>query len=464
MILFSNKLLNVPLLFISMFFCSGILFAQEEESNEYAINKSKLERTISLQFAKVLTGTSFSNFGRYISVATDDKTFKLNGILLNTDNSVFTYELAGGLTNGIGAISNNGTLNNSVGGNVAFHQIINLFNKDGIPTNRIAIRNELSQDHQLKLEKLKLKSMSDQLDISHGKDLIDARNKQSALKKKYKKLRKRLSTESLSQNQLDSINYAVNRIEFDLLELKKTIETLSHEEYVLTSLEDRQQRFERDSVKLAEKNLDVVYSDLTWMSFGYGFKNDAYKLFDETQPLSDQIQKGSYTSQEINMALSRYRQGIPNKRDFFWSFVLKYELTSNLASLETRQIIDKDVIAATPIRESIRKQDVFIGELNKDISSLNIFFDYYRFFGSKGNLGFHIKPSFLILEEEKPFTALSFGLLIPFKKTKDQTAVVNAEIFYRINDFFNVGSVENSLLERNTIGVQVTFPISFITK
>ena len=497
-------------------------FSQERN---VAINKENLTEVVNSQLTKILTGNSFSNYGKYISVSTSGK-FSFNGLAISKNNFIWSYEVSGGATNGIQSIATNGTLNSNVGGNVTMHKVVNIFkDENGKTTNRIAVVDDLSKSKSLLFSELKTKFLSDTLDLFFGKELVAINVKLEGLEKLQSKLKQRLlqvrrhtsfrvdslKTEIklrkdkvrsllddiknvvITKNQgmasihvikeeirklkvhiertkkglspkIDSINYAIQRGKFDLEQAKKAKKTVTSLEYKDTKILARIIKFQNDSVALLKKNdYKVEYTDLTWFSFGYGFKNDAFKLFDDTQPADSQIIKESYTSQEVNIGLSRYRFNVPNKNSFLWSLGLTYNHTTNLGDLDTRQILDTKVVSTNPLRESIKKQDVFIGNLEKGISRVNVFLDYYAFLSKENVMALHVNPRTTYAEGQKPISSLHFGLLLPFKKSKDQSSLINVEIFYRLNDVFNIAESERSLLARNTIGVQAQFPLNFLT-
>lgn len=510
------------LLVIATLMMTTLSFSQERN---VTINKENLTKVVNSQLTKILTGNSFSNYGKYISVSTSGK-FSFNGLAISANNFIWSYEVSGGATNGIQSIATNGTLNSNVGGKVTMHKVVNIFrDKYRRTTNRIAVIDDLSKSKPLQFSELKTKFLSDTLDLFYGKEVIVINIKLNNLEKLQSKMKQRLievrkyanykadslrveiqlrkdkiksllddiknvvitkdqgmtsihkikeeirklsmhikkNKDGLSQK-VDSINYAAQRGKFDLEQAKEVKKTLTSLEYKDTKILERIIKFQNDSVTLLKKNdYQIEYTDLTWFSLGYGFKNDAFKLFDETQPADSQIAKESYTSQEVNLGLSRYRFNVPNKNSFLWTLGLTYNHTTNLGDLDTRQILDTKIVSTTPLRESIKKQDVFIGNLEKGISRLNVFLDYFAFLSKENVMALHVNPRTTYADGQKPISSLHFGLLLPFKKSKDQSSLINIEIFYQLNDVFNIAESERSLLARNTIGVQAQFPLNFLT-
>lgn len=510
------------ILYLCLFMTASSSYSQDGINNTN-INKENLIKVVNGQLTKILTGNTFSNYGKFISVSTSGK-FSFNGLAISKSNFIWSYEVSGGATNGIQSIANNGTLNSNVGGKLTMHKMINLF-KDEYrrPTNRIGLVDDLSKSKPILFKTLKTKFISDTLDLYYGKEAITTEIKIQNLKKLLSKMTQRLKDISKNSKHLidslqvekklrkdkikqiraditnavitkangisqiqqlqkeikkikglittaksellfkkDSVRYAHERGKFDLKQAVIQKEYVQSPEYKDTRILERIIKFQKDSIALFKKNdYEVEYTDLTWLSLGYGFKNDAFKLFDETQPTGGQISKESYTSQELNFGISRYRSNVPGKNSFFWTFGFTYKHTTNLGDLDTRQILDTQIISTNPLRESIKKQDVFIGMLEKGISTLNTFFDYYAFLGDQNTVALHVNPKTLYAEGQKPISSVHFGVLLPFKKSKDQSSLINIEVFYRLNDVFNIAESERSLLARNTIGVQAQFPLNF---
>lgn len=192
-------------------------------------------------------------------------------------------------------------------------------------------------------------------------------------------------------------------------------------------------------------------------------KNNEFKYFNKDVDFENQIKKDSYTTLKLSASISHYKWTNYKKSDIYWSLGLNYALGDNLNSLTSVTVKDFETISEEPSRESFTTQNVFTGDYKEDISQLLLYFDYYRYYGNKERSYFalHINPKILFQEESKPVSSLLFGILVPFKKVKDQSSIVNIEVFYKLNDIFNNLESEKSLLNRNTIGLLASFPINF---
>jgi len=88
-------------------------------------NKKELNELLNSEFSKIITGNSFSNFGRSVSVSTTDKTLKISGTTIDS-LTIWSYNISGGANNGAASLFNGLDLNTNVGGEFTFNKIINL--------------------------------------------------------------------------------------------------------------------------------------------------------------------------------------------------------------------------------------------------------------------------------------------------------------------------------------------------
>ncbi|MDC9723888.1 MAG: hypothetical protein PSN34_14100 [Urechidicola sp.] len=446
--------------FVFFFLISSSIYSQTKKDSTAIKTIDEFKTIMSLQFSKILTGNSFTNFGRYVSVSNTDKTLSISGTIINNKESVWGFEISGGATNGVSSIFNNGDLNSNVGGKITYNRIINPFKKNRISYNEILYR---KMDEKKK--ELAIKFKLDSLNVVLKKELITSEYTIKSLTKKLIKLDSLRKSYSNSTNSLkkDSINYAYEKTKFESIQLNKKIKFLSNDEYIDTKLEEIYQKYDESLLEIqnGRSKLGIEDIDLTWFSLGYGFRNDAFKLFDESLPLEEQISKDSYISHQINIGISRYRWGRVKKNDVFWSLGMNFNYSSNLLDLDTKEIVDTTPISQNPQRDIVKEQDVFVGEFKEGVKKIGIFFDYYQFLGAKNSFALHMNPRVIIADDIKPITTLQSGILIPFKKQDKQSSFVNVEIFYQLNDIFNTSDSTDSLLKRNTIGLQASFPINF---
>ncbi|CAL2078346.1 hypothetical protein [Tenacibaculum sp. 190524A05c] len=455
---------KVLMLFTIILYFSNSFSQIKQTTDDENLIKSKelFNGLLSKQFTKIMTGNSFSNFGRYAKISTDDETLSISGVILDSlnTNSVWTYNISGGVSDGIVNVFNNFELNSNIGASVSFNYIINPFK-----TNRLSI--DHSDELKIVEEKKKLKNKLklDSLSIATKKELIDLKYKKQkllvteklldSLQNKYSKLPTSLRK--------DSINFAYNKIKIEKKMLFKKINKYSKESTYDDLLFELYNKFDKDSalLKKKESNIEVQDLDITWISIGYGLRRDRFNLFNDALNFNEQVYDSTTVSHKINLGLSRYRWGNISKRDLFWAFSTQLEFGSNLSSLTGINIVDTTPISTNPQRDRVNNINAFVDEFNGNVKRLSINFDYYTFFGKRNEFALHLNPSFYAADFEKPISSFLTGIMIPFKNTEKQTSVVNIEIFYQFNDLFDVANLNNIFFRRNTIGVRASFPLTF---
>lgn len=458
---FSMKILTS---FFLILLLTSNIFAQSKENkcDEKCIESKQIfNRLIATQFSKIMTGNSFSNFGRFVTVSTEDKTLSVSGVILDSlnTNKVWTYNLSGGISDGITSVFNDFELNSNIGASVVLHYIINPFK-----SNRITIDEAEYKKIEKSKELLRLKFISDSIEIASKKERIDLKYQKMKLLKNEKILDSlhKMYVNQKGSLRKDSIYAAFQILKHNKKVLVEKLKKLTDKEFD-NKLFNLYQKFDEDSIALENKRGSAVVEDLdlTWFSIGYGIRRDKFNLFDSSLVFDEQVKDSTTLSHKINIGLSRYRWGHASKNDLFWSLSTDFEYGSNLTSLTGIEIFDSSLISINPQRELIKKTSAFVDEFKKDIKRVTLRFDYYTFVGRKNEFALHFKPAIEIADFEKPNTSFLTGVLIPFKNTKKQTSAVNLEVFYQLNDIFDVSNSNNIFFKRNTIGVQATFPFIF---
>ena len=227
--------------------------------------------------------------------------------------------------------------------------------------------------------------------------------------------------------------------------------------------------FQADRLKNYKKIDQIRATDikLNWFSFEGGLTNENYSFatLTETTVLSVEKQndliptlKVSFTHYNNHLTPSKRFSEARNIRYFTISFNFKHG--NNIESLSQREIVTNETINATSFYT--KSQKAYTGALEKSVSNINLNFDYYQFLGSKDNVGFHLKAS-AFGGDHYPIYSLRGGLLFAALKKKDMQSIVNFELFFGLNDILKNGR-ENSLLERNVLGIQTSIPFNFKIK
>tara|TARA_R110001606_G_scaffold399214_2_gene582077 strand:+ start:58957 stop:60258 length:1302 start_codon:yes stop_codon:yes gene_type:complete len=429
---------------------------------------------LNMQFSRIVTGNSFSNFGNYAAIKSADESLKASMSFLNKDGGILSAQISGGATEGITSFFEDGELNSKTSAKLTYHLLVHPLGSASISRDYLE-RDELVDS----MEKIRLKYKADAIAIEHKRELIEA--KSSLIKSESKQGKILLAIERLDNGsdattnpetkafKNDSLSYEMDKTVFDIDVLNRKILKLNTEEFWLEQEIKLEQKFYKDSLDIANKvkKISPQSINITWFSFGYGAGKDAFKLFDPAADFESQIVKQEYVSHEVNLAVSKYRWRAYDPNDVFWSVGLNISNTNNLGSLTSTELQDTEEVSASPRRDKVGTQKVYTGTYEEDKINIIIFVDYYRFFGKgtrdKTSLALHLNPKLINKGGGKSVASLHSGLMLPFKKVSEETSIVNFEVFYRFNDVFNVLESDNSLLGRNTVGFQATFPINFLT-
>ena len=447
-------------------------FSQISPQEEARLEK-EFEGILNLQFSKIITGNSFSNFGNFATVSSDQKSLTASVNVIQNRRSILNITASGGATNGISEFFDEGELNSNVGINLSFHWISPFHD---IRVGRdVAIRKKFDAEEK----KITAQYKEDSIAALTFKKLTFAKVN---LEKSKKKLFRQNTARQAIQKTIhpikhDSLSYEIEKTKLEIQDLEKQISKLQQQKDDIESLPDLtgQERSDilledsRQQRDLALKTLDdkrrnseIDEIKLSWFSFGYGVRNDAFKLFDASQPFGEQIDNTSYTSHNANIAYSHYDWASASLFDLYYSIGLNFNYSSNLNTLASLEISDIRTTSTDPLREAVSTQNVFEGDYQEDIKELIPFIDFYLFYGTRRTIALHLNPMVVYKDDLKPSASMKFGLLIPFQKADKQTSTVNLEVFYRLNDIFDTLDSDKSLLGRNTIGLQASFPITFL--
>jgi hypothetical protein len=217
-------------------------------------------------------------------------------------------------------------------------------------------------------------------------------------------------------------------------------------------------------IKHAKKSVKTYGSKFNWFSIGFKTSLKSFTLFDDQLPLENQfIAKESMNSE----LLLQYSWHSRNKKNNWKSYLVNAGLSitygDNSHLLSSKVIEDQKTITATngTTRTTKDQTNVLIGTYQKDIVGAALFTDMYYFL-FKGNFAaIHFYPKATFIQGEKTLFTSELGLLLSFKDEKDTSALVNAELFYALNDIGNKFDSELNLLGRNTIGLRLTVPLKF---
>lgn len=437
------------------------------------INAQNNKELLTTALSKYSTGNSFSSAGNFVSISTADQTLKGSIFFLDPNQrKMYTLEVSAGALGGISALFDEGELNTnaSVGGDMRW------LSKNW---SNIAAQNEdevrdIDKDIQLVQEDYdkKLTTLIT-LVLSDGKKAF---KKDKIINKQLNLVDSLLKKVEKTKFEKDSTNIFHQSMEDYLEDL---MESLKDKRNITTDLAyfNREKNYlnakrlnQINALNIKKEELSISALKLHYWSIGYSAKRDDFKLFVDSLEVNGQLISQDYITQEVrfsyNLITNLENRGKGSIAGFgkrkFLSLAAVFNYTSNLSGLEKVEVIDTKVIDSVMNRTSVKRQNAFEGEFIKDIATINFIIDYYTYLSKEeSSLALHLNPEVLLSDFKKPVTSFQFGFLIPFKDKKEQKTRVNLEFFYKIKDVFKTTNSTNSLLNRNQIGIQTTFPFSF---
>lgn len=469
--------------FILLLISSNFVCAQNSSAlAKETAAKKRLNNLFEKEFSQLITGSTLGVPGKYASISTDSKSLSASMFFTPKSNRIFSLAVSGGATGGVAEIFDEGKLNSEVSINASYHFVIK------------------TRDEYISLNKIEDRLIEDKMALIEQKfrrEAIEIRNKKliNAAKAKLSKLNTAIKADSVALNGFnsnllaarnavqkktaqDSIASVTFRLELNGFDRKVALKAAnSTTADIVRTINNKEYEKNKAKTKLeVERNkMRANGINIAWVSFGYGATNKSFKLFNLIENNSFQLSSQDYTTQSLAISINRLKTA-----DIYWknndkngtiesitphgseyiSIGAELKYTDNLSSLTKTEVIDRNIISEDPLRESVTRQNAFTGEYMEDIGQLTAFIDYYNYFDTKNSFALHLNPKYKFIEDLKPVANFKIGLLIPFKKTDNSGSTANLEVFYQIKDVFNTTENENSLLNRNVIGLQASFPFS----
>ena len=202
-----------------------------------------------------------------------------------------------------------------------------------------------------------------------------------------------------------------------------------------------------------------------WFSVGYKIQNNSFRLIDTSAVFANQITKTNFVSHELRLQYSYYKWSSSAWESYYLCGGFAFSYGNNLSDLTTTEVSEVKYYGPNPYeRTTTEKYNAYIGMYKKDIKSLRIYGDCYGFMLDENKLAFHFYPELNIRDKVQPMVNIGVGILVSFKDADDKSSVVNAEVYWNALDVFNASNSSYSLLERNKIGINFSFPIKFKTE
>lgn len=213
-------------------------------------------------------------------------------------------------------------------------------------------------------------------------------------------------------------------------------------------------------LQAAEQLLKVLGFSLGWASAGVGLDNAAFKLFDPAAAFESQLTSKTYATPKLALAYSRYTLDAASERSRFWSAGLRLSISDNRSSLRKVELSETAQHGpAEGDRSSTSKISALQGEYKKDLATMQMSFDYYRFVANDNQGAWHLFPAVEYRKHARPTYTAGVGFLWVARKAGE--GFLNAELMYSLNDIAEAESSPDNVWERSRVGIRLSFPITF---
>lgn len=447
------------------------------------ITKEQFNTILNQQFRTLLTGYTGPSVGSFAALDLSESkkvTFAPTFVLKN--GNLITGKFNAGITEGFAEIFNNSSLNTNISFDLEYNAI-------GFK-NRKSIGPMLILD---RFEREKFKKKEREIEEAFAIDSAVAKTgykRREIVRKlaadtvildslylKYKhlvvaELSWRIGTGPrpayrLSTLTLDSLSDTLGIIDVKLKIARNAIadNTIAETAWIKAKMIELKMKRASDLEQYEETNLTVHGFRFGWFTFGAQVRNDDFKLFDPTKALPEErLISEKFVSGELRAKYSIY-QWSPKHRPYFLSFGLAYKYKSNYSDLTS---VDVSVTNGYPAYtdtaktvSAVEKYTAYTGEYKPFMDELIIDFDFYYFFTKKNTFAVHFYPNLRITSIIKPTLNVGIGILYPFKDSKEEKSIVNAEIYYNFIDLTQSTKDDLRLYKQNKIGIRFSFPINF---
>ena len=438
--------------FLVFFFFNAIMYGQKENKDEHNFSHEEMSAVINKHFIMYSTGQESASSSSFAAIDLKETEITFSPIFITKSFDVWNAKFKGGITDGASSLFNNNKLNTNISIDLQYN--LNLTN------GRIKIVGYIEDDY--------VKFRKEKIDVLKN-NLLELKNyisKDAILKQKDYIIRIDNALKLIPDNDVSS-NF--QKYEETLMELYGQ---LDEEMNNLTELNDIEKEILLDKFgawanKLSDTSKKRIAEfkftqfKTKWLTFGVGVRNDEFRLIDKTLTFYDQVEKTNYVSFSAKIQYNSYHF---RKYDnsIFYNIGINYKRKSNFSSLKKIDVIENATIGTdgTVIRASNDKYIAYEGEYKEDLNQLDVNADFFYFINKFQNIGLHVYENSRFLDFVKPSYDLGIGLVFPFRK-KD-TTLLNAELYYTIKNIFNTKNTTFGLLERNDIGLRIALPFDSI--
>lgn len=430
------------------------LIAMAQDSvNLDTLSENEFKVLLNREFTRVTTGQSTYMAGNYAGIDLGKTEAVINPTFIFKNNTILSATIKAGLKDGISTLRKNTEFNSGVSANIQYHF---LFNQK---SNYLIYDSDSKMAHDAKQRQIK---------ESYQLDTLNARYRAAelALEVEIKKKQKKLDSLKLrlrSMGQPDSaLLYAIKKceVEIDKIQGDLAAATKSREDGDLKR-QARNKSIQAERKNLRE-NVKVEGSGFGWLSTGYKFAYNDFKLITPGSAFADQVIDSNHADHTFNLQYSYYRMGIGALTSFYVSLRGEYGYTNNLSELDDQQVEELTQLGASGGDRQIKESyTAYLGDYKEGINQADITLDLYYFLLREPLTGVHISPKVRYKDGYRPSYDLLFGVVYEFNKKDKEGSTVNVELFYNTEDLTENEPSELEFYERGQLGLRFNFPIAF---
>lgn len=432
------------------------------------------DKILDREFTKILTGQS-TNFGTYAALGTKDDIASLSGHIPVKNKSSIGINVRGGVTEGVVSLLNGEDVNSNISVGIQFNfGIYNYTKKNFVIADATQMLNFLNTVDSLSQVTIQNR---DKIDDTKQEINLSLRKKELGIKQKKRELgnlikqKKEMDVLGGIEIRIDSINVLILSMENDLRQLKRDTFYLNHQ--LLTYTDDmiarQKQNLENNKVQKYNnefQKISLVGYKLKWFALSTNLQNQTFNQFDGSLDFDHQLSKKTFNNFELGISYNKYQLRDESFGSYYFSFGVSYLYDDNFDDLNKITLNQKQDISTSPIIRSIEStKTVYSGDYQKGISKLKMSFNSYWFFTYNKSFAFHFNPSFRTKVNEDVKFDLITGFLIGFENQEKKGTILNAELFYNMQDLFHKSvNEDDQFSDRADLGIRLSFPINFNQK
>jgi len=418
----------------------------------------RLDYVLRNEFSQLINTNSNGMIGSFIGLSTDDNPISL-AYNFARDKSSLEFNISGGANDGIAGIFSENKLKTGIQFGVKYHRLIGEQKIRLVHDDVKAIQWELADlDNINTLADLNYSAVNEKLIKDANQKMLTVDSLENIRDNLL--LDKKNRTSTFDQTDLDKV---LEQLKFAKLNEKGAMEKCDYNvDDWASGLRYNEYQEKRKIVLDKFRALRAKSFKLTWFSFGAGFSNETYNMFNPSLALDKQVFNENDFIPAANISFSHYTNNENTnvktrkvKKVKYYTIGASIKYGNNLGSLSEVEIETKDSIASN--RSVIKTQKAFSGTLEKNVVTAQAYFDYYQLGFTKNNLGFHLRGT-VDFDTDFPKLSVRGGIIFSAMNKDDTKSIINFEIFYGLNNILK-GDEENPL-KRNILGIQTTFPFN----